>query len=197
MRIGWNGGAHHTSLAAIRSEARRVADEGFASFWLAQIAGPGALTALAVVGAETPQIELGTSIVPLYGRHPYALAAQALTAQAASEGRLVLGIGPSHQLVVESVFGESYARPFTRTAEMLAALRALLAGEAIDLAGTEIRVRGKLAIEAAPVPLLVAALGPRMLELAGRAADGTVLRMVGPKTVAAPIAPRIRAAAAK
>ena len=197
MRIGWNGGAHHTSLAAIRGEARRAADEGFASYWLSQSAGPDALTALAVVGAETPGIELGTSIVPLYGRHPYALAAQALTAQAASGGRLVLGIGPSHQLVVESVFGESYARPFTRTAEMVAALRALLAGEAVDLAGTELRVRGKLAIEAAPVPLLVAALGPRMLELAGRAADGTVLWMVGPKTVAGHIAPRIRDAAAK
>ena len=197
MRIGWNGGGHHTSLAAIRAEARRAADDGFASYWLSQIAGPDALVALAVVGAETPRIELGTSIVPLYGRHPYALAAQALTAQAASGGRLVLGIGPSHQLVVENLFGESYARPFTRTRESLLALRALMAGEALDLQGEELRARGKLALEAPPVPLLVAALGPRMLELAGREADGTVLWMVGPKTVGGHIAPRIRDAAAK
>ena len=197
MRIGWNGGGHHTSLAAIRAEARRAADDGFASYWLSQIAGPDALVALAVVGAETPRIELGTSIVPLYGRHPYALAAQALTAQAASGGRLVLGIGPSHQLVVENLFGESYARPFTRTRESLLALRKLMAGEAVDLQGEELRARGRLAIEAAPPPLLVAALGPRMLELAGREADGTVLWMVGPKTVAQHIAPRIRDAAAK
>src|SRR5262245_12076456 len=128
MRIGWNGGGHHTSLSAIRAEARRAAADGFASYWLSQLAGPDALTALAVVGAETPGIELGTSIVPLYGRHPYALAAQALTGQAASGGRLVLGIGPSHAPVVETLFGESYARPFTRTREALLALRALLAG---------------------------------------------------------------------
>src|SRR5215471_6867216 len=188
MRIGWNGGGHHTSLAAIRAEAKRAAAEGFASYWLSQIAGPDALVALAVVGAETPAIELGTSIVPLYGRHPYALAAQALTAQAASGGRLVLGIGPSHQVVVENLFGESYARPFTRTAETLAALRSLLRGDAVDVAGQELRARGKLAIEAAPCPILVAALGPRMLELAGREADGTILWMVGPKTVGAHVA---------
>ena len=197
MRIGWNGGGNHTRLDAIRAEARRAAEDGFASYWLSQIAGPDALVALAVVGAETPGIELGTSIVPLYGRHPLVLAAQALTAQAASGGRLVLGIGPSHQPVVEAMLGESYARPFTRTREMLEALRRLTRGEAVDLQGEEVRVRGRLAIEAAPCPILVAALGPRMLELAGREADGTVLWMVGPRSLREHVAPRIRDAAAK
>jgi F420-dependent oxidoreductase-like protein len=197
VRIGWNGGGNHSSLDAIRAEARRAAQDGFATYWLSQISGPDALTALAVVGAEVPRIELGTSIVPLYGRHPLVLASQALTANAAAGGRLVLGIGPSHQPVVEGMFGESYARPFTRTAETLRALRALMRGEAIDLQGEEVRVRGRLAIESPPVPVLIAALGPRMLELAGREADGTVLWMVGPKTVGAHIAPRIRDAAAK
>lgn len=197
MRIGWNGGGNHSSLDAIRAEARRAADDGFASYWLSQIAGPDALTALAVVGAEVPGIELGTSIVPLYGRHVLVLAAQALTANAAAGGRLVLGIGPSHQPAVEGMYGESYARPFTRTRETLTALRALMRGEAIDLQGEEVRVRGRLAIESPPAPVLIAALGPRMLELAGRAAEGTVLWMVGPKTVAAHIAPLIRDAAAK
>ena len=115
MRVGWNGGGNHRSLDAIRAEARRAAEDGFASYWLSQIAGPDALVALAVVGAEVPRIELGTSIVPLYGRHPLVLAAQA-----ASGGRLVLGIGPSHRVVVEGLYGESYARPYTRT--LLAAL---------------------------------------------------------------------------
>lgn len=197
MRIGWNGGGSHSSLDAIRAEARRAADDGFASYWLSQISGPDALTALAVVGAETPRIELGTSIVPLYGRHPLVLAAQALTANAAAGGRLVLGVGPSHQPVIEGMFGESYARPFTRTREMVAALRALTRGEAVDSQGEEVRVRGRLAIDAPSPPLLVAALGPRMLELAGREADGTVLWMVGPRTVRSHIAPRIRDAAAK
>jgi F420-dependent oxidoreductase-like protein len=197
MRIGWNGGGNHTSLDAIRAEARRAADDGFASYWLSQAMGPDALTALAVVGAETPRIELGTSIVPLYGRHPLVLAAQALTANAAAGGRLVLGIGPSHQPVVEGMFGESYARPFTRTRETLAALRGLMRGEAVDLQGEEVRVRGRVSVEAPPPPVLVAALGPRMLELAGREADGTALWMVGPRTLRAHIAPRIRDAAAK
>jgi F420-dependent oxidoreductase-like protein len=195
LRIGWNGGGAHTSLDAIRAEARRAAAEGFASYWLSQAMGPDSLVALAVVGAETPKIELGTSIVPLYGRHVLVLAAQALTANAAAGGRLVLGIGPSHQPVVEGLYGESYARPFTRTREALAALRALLSGEAVDLAGEEVRARGRLALEAPPVPVLVAALGPRMLELAGREAAGTILWMVGARTVRAHIAPRIREAA--
>jgi F420-dependent oxidoreductase-like protein len=197
VRIGWNGGGNHSSLAAIRAEARRAEDEGFASYWLSQAAGPDALTALAVVAAETARIELGTSIVPLYGRHALVLAAQALTANAAAGGRLVLGIGPSHRPVVEGMFGESYARPFTRTRETLTALARLLRGEAIDLQGEEVRVRGRLAIESPPMPVLVAALGPRMLELAGREAQGTVLWMVGPRTLRSHIAPLIRDAAAK
>jgi 5,10-methylenetetrahydromethanopterin reductase len=197
VRIGWNGGGNHSSLAELRAEARWAAHEGFASYWVSQIAGPDALTALAVVGAETPQIELGTSIVPLYGRHVLVLAAQALTANAAAGGRLVLGIGPSHQPVVEGMYGESYAKPFTRTRETLAALRALLAGEALDLQGEELRVRGRLAIQAMVPPVLVAALGPRMLELAGREAQGTILWMVGPRTLRAHITPRIREAAAQ
>ena len=195
MRIGWNGGGAHTRLDAIRAEARRAAREGFSSYWLSQAMGPDSLVALAVVGAETPGIELGTSIVPIYGRHVLVLAAQALTANAASGGRLVLGIGPSHQPVVEGMYGESYARPFTRTRETLAALRALFAGEAVELAGEEVRARGRLALEAQPLPVLVAALGPRMLELAGREAAGTILWMVGARTVRAHIAPRIREAA--
>ena len=196
MRIGWNGGGHHRSLEAIRSEARRASEDGFASFWLSQITGPDALTALAAVAADAPGIELGTSIVPLYGRHPIPLAQQALTAQAAAGGRLVLGIGPSHKLLVEGMLGESYERPFTRTRDMLRALRRLLAGEAVALETSEFVARGRLAIDAPPCPILIAALGPRMLDLAGREADGTTLWMVGPRTVAEHIAPRIRDAAA-
>ena len=195
MRIGWNGGGGHTTLDSVRAEARRAAKDGFASYWLSQVTGPDALVALAVVGAETPGIELGTSIVPLYGRHVLVLAMQAATANAAAGGRLVLGIGPSHQPVVEGMFGESYARPFTRTSETLAALRALLAGQPLDLQGQEVRARGRLALESPRLPILVAALGPKMLDLAGRDADGTILWMVGARTVRGHIAPRIREAA--
>jgi F420-dependent oxidoreductase-like protein len=196
MRIGWNGGGHHTSLDAIRGAARRAAADGFASFWLSQITGPDALTALVAVAADAPGLELGTSIVPVFGRHPIPLAAQALTAQAAIGGRLVLGIGASHQVVVEGMLGERYARAFTRTKETLLALKALLAGEALSLDGKEVVARGRLAIDAPACPILVAALGEKMLELAGREADGVTLWMVGPRTVAEYIAPRVRDAAA-
>lgn len=196
MRIAWNGGGHHHSLESIRADARRAAEDGFSGFWLSQIMGPDALTALAAVAVDAPGIELGTSIVPLYGRHAIPLAQQALTVQAASGGRLVLGIGPSHQPLVEGMLGESYARPFTRTREMLRALNGLLAGDAIAIDGEELVARGRLSIDAPPCPVLVAALGPRMLELAGREAAGTALWMVGPKTVGSHIAPRIREAAA-
>lgn len=196
MRIGWNGGGHHRSLETIRDDARQAAEDGFASFWLSQITGPDALTALAAIAADAPGIELGTSIVPIYGRHPIPLAAQALTAQAATGGRLVLGIGPSHKLIVEGMLGERYERPFTRTREMLRALRGLIAGDSIAVDGEEVVARGQLAIDAPPCPILIAALGPRMLDLAGREADGTTLWMVGPRTVADHITPRIREAAA-
>ncbi|MFP6641150.1 MAG: TIGR03564 family F420-dependent LLM class oxidoreductase [Myxococcota bacterium] len=195
MRIGWNGGGHYSSLEAIRADARRAAEQGFSHFWLSQIMGPESLTALAAIGADAPGIELGTSIVPLYGRHPLVLASQALTTQAALGGRLVLGIGPSHHRLVEHMYGGSYARPFTRTREELQALKTLMAGEALELEGQEITVRGQLAIEASAPPILIAALGPRMLELAGREAEGTALWMVGPRTLAEHIVPRIREAA--
>ncbi len=197
MRIGWNGGGHHTRLESIRDEARRAAVDGFASFWLSQITGPDALTALAAVAADAPGIELGTSIVPVYGRHPITLAAQALTAQAASGGRLVLGIGASHQLLVEGMYGERYRRPFTRVRETLSALKCLLAGEAVSIDGQEIVARGRLSIEAPPCPILIAALGERMLDLAGREADGVTLWMVGARTVADYVVPRVAEAAAR
>jgi F420-dependent oxidoreductase-like protein len=197
MRIGINGGGHHTSLDAIREEARAAARDGFASYWLSQINGPDALTALAVVGFETPGIELGTAIVPTYPRHPMSLAMQALTVQAATRGRLVLGIGPSHRVAVEVAWGLSYAKPLAHTCEYVAVLRDLLQGKAVSFAGEQLVARGQLAIDAEPCPLLVAALGPRMLELAGSAADGTVTWMAGARTLRDHIVPAVVAAAEK
>ena len=197
MRIGINGGGHHTSLDAIRDEARAAARDGFASYWLSQINGPDALTALAVVGAETPGIELGTAIVPTYPRHPIALAMQALTVQAATGGRLVLGIGPSHRVAVEGAWGLSYAKPLAHTREYVAVLRDLLQGKAVSFAGEQLVARGQLAIDAEPCPVLLAALGPRMLELAGTAADGTVTWMAGARTLRDHIVPAVVAAAEK
>ena len=197
MRIGWNGGGGYNDLDVLREDVARAARDGFQHFWLSQIMGLDAMTALAAVAEHAPGIELGTSVVPLYGRHPLVLAGQALTTQAAVGGRLVLGIGPSHQLLVEHMYGGSYARPFTRTREELRAIQALMAGEPVDMEGEEVTVRGQLSLDVTPPPILVAALGPRMLDLAGRESAGTALWMVGPDTLSDHIAPRINKAANK
>lgn len=198
MRIALNIGGHHHDLDSIRVEARRAAEDRLAGVWMSQIFGPDALTALALVGQDVPDLELGVSIVPIYGRHPLALAMQARTVQAAVGGRLTLGIGPSHQFVVEALYGESYAKPYTRTKEYLAALQPLLAGDAADVDGDEVTARGRLEIDAPSAPpVLIAGLGPKMLRLAGSQAAGTTLWMVGPATIADRIVPTITRAAAE
>ena len=133
--------------------------------------------------------------MPVYRQHPMALAQQALTVSQVGNGRLALGIGLSHQVVVESLWGLSYDRPLRYMREYLAALMPLLNGDQCSASGEVVTAVGAVDV-AAPVPeLLVAALGPRMLELAGQVTDGTVTWMVGPKTLADHIVPTISRAA--
>ncbi len=196
--IGFAGGTDLTTIAEVRAEATYAAEAGFDSFWVSQIFGVDPIVALAAIADDCQQFsEVGTSVVPIYGRHPLALAAQALTAQSALDGRLTLGIGPSHAVVIESFFGESYDRPFSYTREFIEALNPLLRGEAASINGEELTTHGMLNISADPVPILLAAMGPKMLELAGAHTAGTSLGgAVGPKTIANHIAPTINQAAA-
>ena len=180
--------------AAVR-EVRTAADQGFGSFWIPQIFGLDALTTMAVIAREVPDIKLGTGVVPVYRQHPMALAQQALTVSQAAGGRLALGIGLSHQVVVESLWGLSYDRPLRYMREYLAALTPLLEGEQVAATGEVVSAMGAVEVAAPRPELLVAALGPRMLELAGRVTDGTVTWMVGPKTLAEHIVPTINRAA--
>jgi F420-dependent oxidoreductase-like protein len=153
---------------------------------------------LALVGAEVPDVELGTAVVPIYARHPQVLAQQALTVQAGTADRLVLGIGLSHQLVVEGLWGLSYDKPVRAMREYLSALLPMLHGETVAVHGdtlTAVTV-GPLEVPGVQAPpVLVAALGPAMLALAGSEADGTVTWMTGTATVADHIVPTITAAA--
>ena len=195
--VGYGVGTAMTGVDQVRAEARWAAGAGFDSFWVSQILGVDPIVALAAVASDVPGLaECGTSVVPLAGRHPLALAAQARTAQDALAGRFTLGVGPSHAMVSEGFYGESYARPFTRTVEFLEALVPLLRGEPADVTGELVEVHGWLTIDAAPVPLLLAALAPRMLALAGRVAAGTTVGSCGPRTIAGHVAPAISAAAA-
>jgi F420-dependent oxidoreductase-like protein len=176
---------------------RSIADRGLASAWLPQSAGFDALTALAVCGAQVPGIELGTSVVPTYPRHPVALAAQALTTNAAVGGRLVLGLGLSHRMAIEGSYGLSYERPARHMREYLAALLPLLDSGRVDFEGETLVARSQLSIPGAETPpVLLAALQPRMLELAGAVAGGTITWCTGPITLEDQIVPLITEAAA-
>jgi F420-dependent oxidoreductase-like protein len=184
------------ALTKMRDALARAVDEGFTSAWLSNIFGLDALTTLAVIGSQVPGIEVGTAVVPTYPRHPVALAQQALTTALATGGRLSLGIGLSHKIVIEDMLGYSFERPARHMSEYLSALVPLLDGESVDVKGETLRAAARLSTpRVGRVPVLVAALGPAMLRLAGARADGTVLWMTGPATVRDHIAPTIRAAA--
>jgi F420-dependent oxidoreductase-like protein len=184
------------TVAESVANARQVAEAGFASFWMPQIFGVDALTALAVVAHEVPDLELGTAVVPTFPRHPMMLAAQARTLQQVAGGRFTLGIGLSHQLVIEGMLGMSWDKPVRHLREYLSILMPLVRGEASEFEGETLTAKVTLDIaDSTPVPVLVAALGAQMLTVAGRMAEGTATWMTGPATIEAHIAPTISAAA--
>ncbi|MGZ4709916.1 MAG: TIGR03564 family F420-dependent LLM class oxidoreductase [Acidimicrobiales bacterium] len=196
MRIGINGTSEMASLDAIVEGARAAAADGFSSYWLAQIFNTDALVAIAVAAGQVPEIEFGTAVVPIQPRHPQALAAQALTTQAASGNRTVLGIGLSHQFVVEHLWGLAFDRPVRHMREYLEALQPLLRGEPTDAHGEIVTSVGTIEVrDAAPPQVLVAALGTQMLKVTGRLADGTITWCTGPRTLRDHIVPTISEAA--
>jgi F420-dependent oxidoreductase-like protein len=173
-----------------------IADRGFSSVWLPQSSGFDALTVHAVAGGQVPGIEFGTSVIPTYPRHPAALAAQALTANAATGGRLLLGIGLSHKMAIEGPYGMSYEKPARHMREYLDALMPLLRDQAVDVQGETITARIRLTLPGVQAPpVLLAALQPRMLALAGGVADGTITWCTGPITLEQQIVPLLTEAA--
>jgi F420-dependent oxidoreductase-like protein len=199
MRIGiMSGATGDAGLDGLVATAKQAEAAGFSSLWVANIFGLDAIGSLAVVGRETTSLELGTAVVPTYPRHPTAMAQQALTTQVASGGRFVLGIGLSHKLVIEDMLGLSYDKPARHMREYLEVLVPLLAGEQVQYQGEHYRVAAQIEVAGATSPqLLVAALGPVMLKLTGRLADGTITWMCGPRTLADHIGPGLRSAAAE
>ncbi len=183
-------------MTALREELQQAADHGFHSAWMNNIFGMDALTALAVAGNQVPGIEIGTAVVPTYPRHPAVLAQQARTVAAAVDGRLVLGIGLSHRIVIEDMYGYDFGKPVLHMREYLAVLLPLLNEEPASFTGTTVRANiGLTTPNTGRVPVVLAALGAQMLRLAGAQADGTVLWMTGPATVRDHIVPAINAAA--
>ena len=202
MRLGLNIGASDGPDGTITGLIKLAQDaeaKGFDNIWMANIFGLDAISTLGMIGLATSKIGLGTAVTPTYPRHPTAIAQQALTSGAASGGRFSLGIGLSHQVVIETMLGFSYKKPAKHMREYLSILGPLLKGETVSFQGEQYNINNiRLQVpEAKAVPLLVAALGPVMLDLAGQLADGTVTWMTGPKTLAGHIIPSLTKGAEK
>ena len=201
MKIGINGSGmvQKASVTAIAEHAATAAEQGFAHYWLAEhpTGGLDALTTLALVGQRVPDIELGTAIVPTFPRHPMVLAGQALTVADAIGQRLTVGVGLSHEPMMAQL-GIGFDRPIRHLREYLSILMPLLREGAANFNGELLSCDAKLFQRPQHyVPVLVAALGPQALAVAGEWADGTTLAWVGPRTIREHIAPRLREAASE
>ncbi|MEZ5559842.1 MAG: TIGR03564 family F420-dependent LLM class oxidoreductase [Pseudomonadales bacterium] len=187
MRIGVmiGGDGRRLTLDDVIGIARQVEAAGLDDVWMANIFSFDAISTLGMIGREVPRIGLGTAVTPSYPRHPTAIAQQALTTAAASGNRFTLGIGLSHKLVIEDMLGFSYAAPARHMREYLSVLMPLARGETANFQGEHYRVANvNLDVPGAEqLPVVVAALGPVMLKVAGELADGTNTWMVGPKTM--------------
>tara|TARA_B100000401_G_scaffold220195_1_gene148813 strand:- start:5778 stop:6671 length:894 start_codon:yes stop_codon:yes gene_type:complete len=193
MELGIFGSSRN--IDDLKKQVQEANTLGYSTFWTPQIFNLDALTALAVIAESVEDIRLGTSVIPTYPRHPMMLAQQALTVNQVSNGRLDLGIGLSHKPVVEGMWGISFDAPVGHMSDYLQILMALLHDGTISYGGKHLTSRGGIDVPADAPPVLVAALGPQMLKLVGRVADGTVTWMTGPETIRNHISPVINAAA--
>lgn len=201
MRIGING----SSLISLGRPVTELVDhavqaeqDGFDSYWVAQLGVPDALTVLALMGQATSTIELGTAVISTWPRHPLMLAGQARTTAQLCPGRLVLGIGLAHKPSVESTLKIPFDRPARHMSEYLDVLLPALAGQPVRAEGDvwSGETEGLGGPGEIPAPsVMLAAMGPRMLAMAGGRTDGSILWLSGPRVIEATIAPALRAAA--
>jgi F420-dependent oxidoreductase-like protein len=185
-------------LAGLIADGRAAEDAGFASLWIPQIPGYlDAMTAVALLGQGTTRIELGTAVVPIQTRHPIPMAQQALTTQVACDGRFRLGLGPSHHWIVNDQLGLSYDRPARLVRDYLEVLNTAFTQRGpVDVENSSFRVHSPIDVtDATAMPILLAALGPVMLRIAGELSDGTILWMADERAVEHHVAPRIAVAA--
>jgi F420-dependent oxidoreductase-like protein len=200
LMIGPERGRYPSKVERLVADARWAEEVGLATVWIPQIPGEfDALTAAALVGAQTTRIEIGTAVVPVQPRHPIVLAQQALSVQAVCEGRLTLGLGLSHHWIIDEMLGLPYERPVPTMRAHLDVLDQALRGPGIiDVENEFFRVQHcPLDVtDVAPTPVLIAALGPLMLRLAGERTDGTILWMADERAIASHVVPNLTSAAA-
>ena len=197
MKYGIFGGAvNDGTLDDVVAEAASAERDGFDAYWAPHIFGHDALTALAIVATKVPRIELGTSVVPTFPRHPHAIAQQAHTVAAASGGRFTLGIGLSHKIVIENMLGLSYDKPVRHLREYLNVLMPLSRNETANFEGEMYKVHAAVNAKGSPgFGVVVAALGEQMLRVTAALADGTLTWCTGPVTLASHTIPTITRAA--
>jgi F420-dependent oxidoreductase-like protein len=202
MRLGVMIGAERGDMARkvkkLLEDIEWAEGAGFDTAWMPQVPNDyDALTMVAQMGARTSRIELGTAVVPLQAQHPIALARQALSVHAGSGGRLALGVGPSHHWIIRDMLGLPYDKPAAYTRDYLEVLNAAMSGPGdVDVENDNFTVHNPTVLQAeSPLPVLLAALGPVMLQIAGELTDGTVLWMADERAIGDHIAPRINKAA--
>jgi len=195
MKIGLNGGA--ASIERMIEQAQQAEADGFSALWYPSAVAGDPVTAMTIAGRATSSIELGTAVLQTYTSHPVLQANRAIAA-AAAMGRpgFTLGLGPSHEPVISGTYGMSYATPGRHTEEYVGIVTAILRGELVEVSGAELSLHGVQA-QAVPQPVqvLVAALAPRLLRVAGECSDGTILWMGNARSIESHVAPRINAAA--
>jgi F420-dependent oxidoreductase-like protein len=196
--IGPERGRYGEKVAKLVADARAAEVAGFTSIWVPQIPNDfDALTAVALMGRATSRVELGTAVMPVQTRHPIAMAQQALSTQAVCEGRFTLGLGPSHHWIVQDMLGLPYERPAAMVRDYVEVLNAAVGGPGpVDVQNDTYCVHNPLDItDITPTPILLAALAPMMLRVAGEHASGTILWMADERAIGDHIAPVVTKAA--
>jgi F420-dependent oxidoreductase-like protein len=198
LMMGPERGRYRQKVAQLAADAAAAERDGFTSVWVPQIPGDfDAFVAVALMAQATERIELGTAVVPIQTRHPIAMAQEVMSVQAVCEGRFALGIGVSHDWVIDGQLGLPYERPAHQMRSYLEVLNAGLRGPgSVDVENDEFRVHSPMDVtDWGPTPVLLAALAPVMLRVAGEHASGTVLWLADERAVGEHVVPRITKAA--
>ena len=198
LMIGPERGRYASKIDRMLRDARWAEESGFSTIWVPQIPDEfDALTACAVAGMESSRIEIGTAVVPIQPRHPIALAQQVLSVQTLCQGRLSLGLGVSHHWIIDEMLGLPYERPVATMRNYLDVLEPAFRGPGtVEVENEQFRVHQPLDItDVTPTPILLAALGPRMLELCGERTDGTILWMADERAIGSHVVPSLAKAA--
>ncbi len=176
------------------ANAQRAHEGGLHRYWAPQIMNADTMMTLGAVAAAVPEIELGTSVMAMQTMMPQTMAQQSRTLNQISGGRFTLGIGVNHKPVVTNRWGLPWDKPYSRFVEYLNAMTPLLEGNPVDVSGEFISHTTEIAVPSDTPGLMLAALGPKMLNLAAERSAGTITWMTGPKTIEAHIKPNLDAA---